>query len=325
MPADNTGRTQQERLKLAEKNKKSLFSFKTRLTKTEKKARSSAVRNTFLIFALIIIAVALVAGFIFMDRFVKKTSNFGAQALNLELLDVPDWVGPQLQQRIVETARKGGVEFILNETIARQVGENLRTFAWLYDVQVIIGPESIIVKAAYRKPVALIKAQDDQFFIDSQAVVLDYIPVDKLIIPEITGVSAYMLTSRSIGTKWQSADVAAAIELLELLTKMDKQITPDKPLLAEIASIDMSNFDGRRNSSEPHIVFYAKDGTEIKWGAKKGDWNRNLEAKDEEKLTILYNTYAELGTIQIRAAQKGSFIDLTKPQTLSLPIDKYKQ
>jgi hypothetical protein len=51
---------------------------------------------------------------------------------------------------------------------------------------------------------------------------------------------------------------------------------------------------------------------------------KNLEAKDEEKLTILYNTYAELGTIQIRAAPKGSFIDLTKPQTLSLPIDKYK-
>jgi len=325
MPADNTGCTQQEKLKLAEKNKKSWFSFKTRLTKTEKKERSRAVRNTILIFVIIVLAVALVAGFIFMERFEKKASNFGKQSLNLELLDVPEWVGPQLQQKILETASKGGVQFLLNEATARQVGENLQTFAWLYDVQVIVGTESILVKANYREPVAMVRASDDQFFIDSQAVVLDYIPVGKLTIPEITGVPAHQLTPRSIGTKWQGADVAAAIELLELLDKMDKQVTPKKPLLAEIKSIDMSNFNGRRNSSQPHIVFYAKDDTEIKWGAKKGDWNKNLEAKDEEKLTILYNTYAELGTIQIRAAQKGSFIDLTKPQTLSLPIDKYKQ
>lgn len=310
---------------MAEKNKKSLFSFQKKLTKTEKKERSKAVRNTLIIFVLIIIAVALVAGFIFLDRFVKKNTGLGAQALNLELLDVPDWVGPQLQQRIIETAGRGGVEFLLNETTARQVGENLRTLAWLYNVQVTVGTDTIMVKADYRKPLGLIKAQDGQFFIDAQSVVLDYIPVGKLTIPEITGVSAYTLTPRSIGTKWQGADVAAAIELIELLSKMDSQVTPKKPLLAEIKSIDMSNFDGRRNPSQPHIVFYAKDDTEIKWGAKKGDWHRNLEAKDEEKLTILYNTYAELGTIQIRAAQKGSFIDLTKPQTLSLPIDKYKQ
>ena len=94
-------------------------------------------------------------------------------------------------------------------------------------------------------------------------------------------------------------------------------------MLAEIKSVDVSNFNGRRSASQPHIVFYAKDGTEIKWGAQKGQWHKNLEARDEEKLAILYNTYKELGTIQIRAAQKGSFIDLTKPQNLSLPIDRY--
>jgi hypothetical protein len=104
---------------------------------------------------------------------------------------------------------------------------------------------------------------------------------------------------------------------------MDSRVVPDKPLLAEIKSIDMSNFNGRRSKSQPHIVFYAKDGTEIRWGAQKGAWQRYLEAKDEEKLTLLYNTYQEFGTVQLKAAQKGSFIDLTKPQTLSLPIDRY--
>ncbi len=325
MPANYTGRSQQERLNLAAKNAKSWFSFKKKLTKTEKKQRSHAVRNTLLIFVFIVLAVALVAGFIFMDRFVKKASGPAARSLNLELLDVPDWLSPQLQNRIVETAGIGGVQFLLDENTARQIGENLRTLAWLYNVRVTVGSENIIVKADYRRPVALIKAQVGQYFVDARSVVLDYVPVDKLIIPEITGVSAYMLTSRSVGEKWQGADVAAAIELIELLAKMDAQVTPQKPLLAEIKAVDMSNFDGRRSSSQPHIVFYAKDDTEIRWGAKKGDWSKNLEARDEEKLTILYNTFTEFGTIQIRAAQKGSFIDLTKSKTLSLPIDKYKQ
>jgi len=309
---------------LAEK-KKSWFSFgfKKKLTKIEIKERSRAVRNTIIIFVVIAVCVALTAGFIFLDRFVKKGLNFGGQALRLELVNVPDWVSPQLQQEILATAGKGGVKFSLNETIARQVGDNLQTFAWLYDTQVVIGAESIIVKAGYRMPVALVKAEDKQYYIDSQLVVLDYVPLSKLTIVEITGVSSHLLTSRSVGTKWQSDDVAAAVELIQLLDKMDKQVEPNKPLLAELKSIDMSNFNGRRSTSQAHIVFYAKDGTEIRWGAQKGQWHKNLEARDEEKLAILYNTYKELGTIQVRAAQKGSFIDLTRPQNLSLPIDRY--
>jgi hypothetical protein len=310
---------------LAEKNKKSWFSFNKKLTKTEKKERSKAVRNTFVIFVLIILAVALVTGFIYLERFVKKSFNFGKEQLRLELADVPAWASSELKQGIIASAAKGGVKFNLDEATARQVGENLRDLAWLYDVQVSVGAESIIVKAGYREPLALIKANDRQFYIDSQSIVLDFVPVNKPTIIEITGVPAHKLTVSSIGTKWQSDDVAAAVELIELLAKMDSQVTPSKPLLAELKSLDMSNFNGRRSDAQPHIVFYAKDDTEIKWGAKKGDWNRNLEAKDEEKLAILYNTFSELGTIQIRAAQKGSFIDLTKPQTLSLPIDKYKQ
>jgi hypothetical protein len=169
----------------------------------------------------------------------------------------------------------------------------------------------------------MVTANDGWYYLDAKAIVLDYVPISKLTIVEISGVPAHQLSARSIGEPWQREDVTAAIELIELLDKMDKQVQPNKPLLAEIKSIDMSNFNGRRSTSEPHIVFYAKDGTEIKWGARIGQWHKYLEAKDEEKLAILYNTYKEYGTIQIRAAQKGSFIDLTRPQNLNLPIDRY--
>ncbi|GAG56655.1 unnamed protein product, partial [marine sediment metagenome] len=79
-----------------------------------------------------------------------------------------------------------------------------------------------------------------------------------------------------------------------------------------------------RSSRKPHIVLHAKDGTEIRWGAEKGKWHLHLEAKDEEKLALLYNTYEAMGTLQLRAGHKGSYIDLMKPQkTVPLPIDRY--
>ncbi len=294
-----------------------------KLTKTEKKQRSVAVRTTIIIFAFIAVFVAVGVGFVFLDRYVKGNLKLNEKTVPIQLVDFPDWAGGEFKQKIISTAGKSPDDFRPTEDAAMKIGENLATLPWLYDVKVQLTNQAIIVNAKYRKPVGLIKDHDQQFYVDSELVVLDYVPVSKLPIVEITGVPGHLLTWRNVGTRWQREDVAAAVELLVLLERMDTQVVPNKPLLAEIKSIDMSNFGGRRSTSQPHIVFYAKDGTEIKWGAKKGEWQRHLEAKDEEKLTLLYNTYQELGTVQLRAAQKGSFIDLTRPQTLSLPIDRY--
>jgi len=294
-----------------------------RLTKTEKKQRFAAIRTTIIIFAFMAVFVAAGIGFVFLSRYVKSNLNLSEKTVPIQLVDFPDWAGTELKGKIISTAGKSPDDFKLTDDAAMKIGENLATLAWLDNVKVRVSNQAIIVDAKYRKPVGLVKDHDQQFYLDSDLIVLDYVPMSKLPIVEITGVPGYLLSWRSVGTKWQRDDVAAAVELLTLLGKMDSQVVPNKPLLAEIKSIDMSNFNGRRSTSQPHIVLYAKDGTEIKWGAQKGMWQRYLEAKDEEKLTLLYNTYQELGTVQLRAAQKGSFIDLTRPQSLSLPIDRY--
>jgi hypothetical protein len=298
------------------------FNSKKELTKTEKKQRSAAVRATVIIFAFIIVFVAIGTGFIFLDRFVRNNMNLDEKEVPVKFIDFPDWGGVELEGKI-KTAGKSQNGFKLTEDAAMRLGENLASLAWLSDIKVQAGRDVINVSAKYRKPVGMIRDHSQQFYIDSELVILDYIPISRLSIPEITGVPGYLLTWRNIGTKWARDDVAAAVEMLILLEKMDGEVVKEKPLLAEIRSIDMSNFNGRRNASQPHIVFYAKDGTEIRWGAEKGQWQKFLEAADEEKLTLLYNTYQEMGTVQLRAAQKGSFIDLARPRNLSLPIDKF--
>jgi hypothetical protein len=122
------------------------------------------------------------------------------------------------------------------------------------------------------------------------------------------------------GEVLQLEDLAAALAILEQLNQMDKLVTPDKPLLFEIDSIDVSNFKGRQSNRYAHIILYAKDNTEIIWGAEIDAWSQHLEAKDEEKLAKLYNYYKEFGSLTGGA----KYIDLRTPQgKVPLPIDKY--
>jgi hypothetical protein len=104
------------------------------------------------------------------------------------------------------------------------------------------------------------------------------------------------------------------------LRKFYKNDVSEKPLLYEIDSIDVSNFNGRQNSSFPHIVLYAKDDTEIIWGAEIGAWQRYLEATDEEKLAKLYSHYEEYGSL----LNNVKYINLRDPQdSILLPVDRY--
>ena len=107
-------------------------------------------------------------------------------------------------------------------------------------------------------------------------------------IVEFKGVEASQ--SPDVGKIWDKADVTAAVEVLRLLDKMD-QLTGQKPLLNQIAAIDVSNLAGRKSATEPHIVLVAKDGTNIKWGAAVGTSQKYVEATDQEKLAMLYDFY----------------------------------
>ena len=100
---------------------------------------------------------------------------------------------------------------------------------------------------------------------------------------------------------------------------MDKLVTPDKPLLYEIDRVDVSNFNGRENSKLAHIVLYAKDNTQIIWGAEIGKWQQHFESTDVQKIANLYEHYKEYGTLL-----GVKYIILRDPQdNIPLPIDKY--
>ena len=105
------------------------------------------------------------------------------------------------------------------------------------------------------------------------------------------------------------------------MNRMDKSFTPKKPLMFEIDRIDVTNFRGRRNEGESHIVLYTKGNIPIIWGAEWGKWQQYLELPDQEKLAGLWDHYLQRGTLM--GGVKYLYINLRDPQDkIPLPIDK---
>ncbi|MHC4574467.1 MAG: hypothetical protein ACYS76_10110 [Planctomycetota bacterium] len=275
------------------------------------------------VFAALVIVSLLVSvgiGFSFLDRYVKANALVSGKIGRLEMVGVPDWLNERLKEKIYAAATGDGEDLTLDEDAAQSVWDNLaRDVAWLDNIKVQTTPESIRVSALWRKPLALVTFGLWKFYIDAQLVVLDYVPISSLPIVEVTGLPR-VPQNPVPGTAWQRDDLAAAIAVLDRLDRMDKLVSPDKPLLQEIDSIDVSNFEGRQSLRAPHIRLYTKDNTEIIWGAECGRWQRHLEATDEQKLARLYSYYKEYGSLQGGA----KYISLRDPgEPIPLPVDKY--
>ena len=257
------------------------------------------------------ICTAAAVGFVMLDKYVEKVSPVAARFGPIEI-NRPLWYNDHLGSVIA--AALGGTEFQIVPGMARSVGERLETLSWLDDVKVRTRKDRIKVTASYRKPVALVTVGGSKYYLDANMVVLEYLPMSELNIIRIEELDARTISPP--GTEWHAEDAAAAIKLIDMLDRMDAKVTPKAPLLAEIKSVDMTNYDGRKYSSskKPHIVLFAHDDTEILWGAAVGQ-SANFEAIDQEKLGQLYSDYKRYGTVQGRSNEKFKYLDLRVPQS----------
>ncbi|MHC5059669.1 MAG: cell division protein FtsQ/DivIB [Planctomycetota bacterium] len=290
------------------------FGSKSAGKKKNKAAAGSRGKRVILIlFGVICITAAVAAALVFLDRYNKRTF-LNDKTGPIALLDKPNWFGAELVQKVHNAA--GGNEFALNETVARAIKENLELLPWLDNVKAQTTGSTVDVTAKYRRPVGLIKRAGKSYYIDADAVVLEYLPIEGLAIAEIKGFAARSIPSA--GDKIEGDDIAAAIKLLAVLEKMDRISVPDAPLLDELATIDVSNLEARKSRRNPHIVLIAKDGTKINWGAAYGRSTRYFEASEKEKVAMLYEFYTQNGTICGIANSIVKSIELREP-TKAIP------
>ncbi len=274
---------------------------------------------------------AVLWGFAFLDKYVKE-QNTPSGSRTIELVgETPGWVTEEIKNRVYAAASVDAGGESIDENAASAVQRSIeRLVPWLAEVKVQTTHNSIRIAGRWRKPIAMVTADPprptsgrveagkNKFFLDADLVVLDYIPVGDLSVVTVDGLE-FTKQKPVPGQVFQGEDLAAALAVLSRLERMDAAVKLNKPLMREIVSIDVANFDGRKNKREPHIVLYTKDNTQIIWGAEIGAWQRHLESPDDDKLAKLYTYYQQYGTLS-----GVKYINLRDPrQTIYLPVDKY--
>lgn len=298
------------------KRKAKRISFKAGVSK--KKKRKIAYRPSLMavlkVAALVCVVAAVVAVFVFLKRAIPVSQK----TLTPKLVKPPAWVTEQLEEEIYAAAGVDGQDLKLDTDVARSVQNNLaRRVAWLDNVKVRVTNEQLLIGGQWRKPVAMIKRGLYKFYVDAELVVLDYVPLPDLPIVEVKELSV-LPSPPSSGKIWQKDDLGAAVAILVRLAKRDRLLTDARPLLYELDSIDVSNFDGRENSRARHVILYAKD-VQIIWGAELDKYKQHFESTDAQKIAKLYFHYEEYGTLQSGVKR----INLCDPQDdIPLPIDK---
>jgi len=308
------------------KKDRKLFFFGSSKKKSSKRAGKSRPDlktlsvNSFKSLVVVGILAAFVLAFLYLDKYVKGATAVSKRVGTLELVGYPEWINERLERKLYEAAISNGEDLRLDGDAARSVQQNLiRQVVWLDKVRVKTTNDSIRILARWRRPIALVKLGVNKFYVDSEMVVLDYVPMGKLSIVEVTGLAVSSEIPEP-GELWNRGDLEAAVDVLTRLHRMDELVTPEKPLLCEIDRIDVSNFNGLATHHGPHIILYANDNTEIIWGAEYGKWQRYLESPDNQKIAKLYQHYKEYGTL----LGGVKYINLCEPQdSIPRPIDRY--
>lgn len=258
----------------------------------EKEKLSRRIKIAGTMFFLTLLPTGLVVGFFYLEKYV-----------NAQQRTVPP-MGPLVFVRGQVETEVPGSNYKLNKETAKTIAQDLSSKTWLYNIQVETKSTKVVVYAQYRIPTAFVKstngtvlyvglpAKDDPLASGDNAVFVSDYTVDTPPTIEVLGFAKK--TSPTAGQTWRAPDVSAALQLLSTLKAMDDKICPKKPLRAEIASIDITNFEGRgAGPTSSHIILKLKDGTPVYWGAAIGKATSYFEAPDEDKLNRLYTFYQQ--------------------------------
>lgn len=302
------------------KNNRVLFKLGDFSRKLGQNGKAINWLNALKVFGIVCAIGSVGIGFVYLNRYVQRAVPVSERIGMLELEGVPVWLNKQLKEKIYEASQANGENLKLDENAAETVRRNIeKKVAWLDEVKVQTTNDRFKIKARWRKPIAMVKSGREQFYVDSDMVALDFVPITNIPVVAVTGFGDIDRLPTP-GKVISIDDIEAAITILAKLEQMDSTVTPDKPLLFEIARIDVSNYNGRQSNRLPHITLYTTNNIEVIWGAEFGMWQRYLEAPDKEKLAKLYGYYKEAGSL----LKSVKYINLRDQQEKILqPIDKY--
>lgn len=243
-----------------------------------------------------------------------------AQILQIRFTDQPDWMPAQLARTIAGTLIEQDDQY-QDDDLTQFAYQRASQNAWVKQVELVKkyrgkdGQPVVELSCRFRKPMAIVKWNNDLVYVDADGVRLPDSPqcpqvpkweasvadpsgmvtrrerfIDAASVPQgvrpwripyITILLHGQLDPRTpeVGEPWGSPALLDGLRLAELLYQ--------KPYSQQITRIDVRNFDGRESRNLEHLGIWAKQ-TYIKFGRfQHADGVRDYELSPEVKMTNL--------------------------------------
>ena len=248
---------------------------------------------------LFIMLAAVAAGLGYLEGYVKNVA--AGRKINVELEYIgtmPQWASTDLISEINMSSGVNSDDFILDDDLVKNAYNSISKNPWVESIKSIRKCYSGNIQLDYsiREPIARIIRSNSIYFIDSKGVVLPDASINK----HLVLIEGNHQAIPKPGMQIKHPDIMAALDILNKIRFVDENLSNNSDIIwTEIAMIDVTNFEGRSNSSESHINLYTHQDTEIRWGAAVGREKAYWEADFTTKLTRLYRDYRDYGTLDI--------------------------
>ncbi len=193
-----------------------------------------------------------------------------------------------------------------DERLCRLMAERVSRVGWVAQVHHVRrnNDAHFAVSCEYRMPVALVRHENDYYFVDREGVRLPGTYRFDAAWKRIEGVAH---APPEAGSVWQGKDLQAGLALLARLQ--------GEPFAGQVVGIDVENMEGRRDSRRSHLeIVTDRPGGRIRWGSAPG---RELEENTvARKLAMLRENFRRVG----RADGGHLVIDIaTYPDRYTVP------
>jgi hypothetical protein len=250
-------------------------------------------------------AVGLVIGWRYSERYLLDYADRHRPVTRvtadvIELIDAPAWMSEGIREQVRESAARHIDPDPMDGRSLRLSAEALRNDPWVRDITQVARRSNgqVLVWATYRRPVAIIQADDGYHLIDSQGVCLPGVyrahEVNGLGLITIMGVPTP--PPARAGEVWPGEEVQAGLSLLRLLA--------NEPYMDKIRAFDVSERDER---DRLRLVLHTEDGT-VRWGLPPGQ-EHAIEPSAEIKLGWL----RKLAQNDADLSTAGQIIDIYGP------------
>ena len=238
------------------------------------------------------VAGGLIAGWIPLERALEDyASRVKADPVlrdDVVLADAPAWMTQAVRLRVADTVAAQVSEDPLDGRTLRWAAAALEQVPWVAHVEQVrrTGDGTVEVRAAYRRPLAVVEARDGYHLVDAAGVRLPGLyfreQLSELPLPLIVGVTD--APPGRPGERWAGTDLQAGLDLVELLA--------GEPYFDQIRAFDVSRRDAR---GRLRLALRTESGL-VRWGLPPGR-EQAIEPGPAEKMARLERIYHERGSI----------------------------